>query len=60
MVYFLTLLSHCKCLLSDGKVTLKNYEANSAGLIQSFVDRFSSPELDSEILALRDKDRPHF
>ncbi|XP_071079546.1 dipeptidyl peptidase 3-like isoform X1 [Haliotis cracherodii] len=46
--------------IQDGKVTLKNYEANSAGLIQSFVDRFSSPELDSEILALRDKDRPHF
>ncbi|XP_046567145.1 LOW QUALITY PROTEIN: dipeptidyl peptidase 3-like [Haliotis rubra] len=46
--------------VQDGKVTLKSYEANAAGLIQSFVDRFPPPEVDSEILALCDKDKPYF
>lgn len=43
-----------------GKVELKSYEASAAGLIQSFVDRFPTPDIDAIVQELWDQDRPFF
>ena len=45
---------------SDGQVQMKTYEATAAGLIQSFVDRFPSPDVDAIVQELWEKDRPYF
>ncbi|XP_076656909.1 dipeptidyl peptidase 3 isoform X1 [Halictus rubicundus] len=44
---------------SDG-VQLKNYEASFAGLIQSWVERFPSPEISQNLIDLWEKDKKHF
>ncbi|XP_025104635.1 dipeptidyl peptidase 3-like [Pomacea canaliculata] len=46
--------------IQDGKVELKSYEASAAGLIQSFVDRFPTPDIDAIVQELWDQDRPFF
>ena len=45
---------------SDGKVQLKTYEATAAGLVQSFAERFPSPDVDAIVQELWEKDRPYF
>jgi len=44
-------------VLHEGQVTLKNYESSAQGLIQSFVDRFPTPDVDQVILDLWEKER---
>lgn len=46
--------------VKDGKVLLKQYESSAAALVQSFVDRFPSTDIDKVIQDLWDKDRPYF
>jgi dipeptidyl-peptidase-3 len=41
-------------------VKLKTYEANAAGVVQSFVDRFPNTDVDTILQQLWDKDRPYF
>ena len=48
------------CCFSDGQVQLKAYEPTAAGLIESFVDRFPSPDVDAIVQELWEKDRPYF
>ncbi|KAK7104572.1 dipeptidyl peptidase 3-like isoform X2 [Littorina saxatilis] len=43
-----------------GQVSLKSYEPTAGGLIQSFVDRFPSPDLDAIMQGLWEKDQPYF
>ena len=67
-VYTVNTLSHsCAtmgtemcCCFSDGQVQLKSYEPTAAGLIESFVDRFPSPDVDAIVQELWEKDRPYF
>ncbi|XP_076283188.1 dipeptidyl peptidase 3 isoform X2 [Lasioglossum baleicum] len=44
---------------SDG-VQLKNYEPSFAGLIQSWMERFPSPEISQTLIDLWEKDKEHF
>jgi len=48
-------VQHHTCLEGES-VSLKSYEATSSGLIQSFVDRFPSQDLDTQLLDLWDRD----
>lgn len=45
---------------SDGEVKLKSYDASAAGVIQSFVDRFPSTDVEDVVQELWEKDRHHF
>ncbi|KAJ8319543.1 hypothetical protein KUTeg_002891 [Tegillarca granosa] len=46
--------------MEGGKVKLKQYESSAAALVQSFVDRFPSTDIDQIIQDLWDKDKPYF
>lgn len=46
--------------IQDGKVALKSYDASAAGIIQSFVDRFPTNDVDAILRELWEKDRPFF
>lgn len=46
--------------LSGDDVTLKSYEATHEGLIQSWLDRFPSADVDAILEGLYEKDREHF
>lgn len=46
--------------VQDGKVELKTYEGTAAGLIQSFVDRFPTTDIDDIMQELWDKEKPYF
>ncbi|XP_064621845.1 dipeptidyl peptidase 3-like isoform X2 [Lineus longissimus] len=43
----------------DGDITLKEYDSSASGLIQSFIDRFCSPEVDNTLEELWVAERPH-
>ncbi|XP_012939404.1 dipeptidyl peptidase 3 [Aplysia californica] len=43
--------------IEDGEVKLKSYECSASGLIESFVDRFPSADIDRVLLGLWEKDR---
>ncbi|XP_067008544.2 dipeptidyl peptidase 3 isoform X2 [Anabrus simplex] len=47
-------------VLKDGEVTLKTYEATHEGLIQSFIDRFPSSDIDVILEELWLKDKKYF
>ena len=44
---------------SDGSVTLKNYEATAAGLIESNIDRFKSSDVENILLKLWENEIPY-
>jgi len=44
----------------DGSVTLKSYEASSAGMVQSWVDRFPTTDVDKKLMELWDQDKAYF
>ncbi|GFR99734.1 dipeptidyl peptidase 3 [Elysia marginata] len=46
--------------IENGKVQLKTYEATPTGLIQSFIDRFPSSDIQDMVCSLMDKERPYF
>ena len=43
----------------DGCVSLKNYEASAAGLIESNIDRFKSSDVENILLKLWEKELPY-
>ena len=45
--------------VSDGCVSLKNYEASAAGLIESNIDRFKSSDVENILLKLWEKEMPY-
>jgi dipeptidyl-peptidase-3 len=47
-------------LFADGQVKLMSYDASAAGIVQSFVDRFPSTDVDTVIQQLWEKDQHHF
>lgn len=47
-------------LESDGRVLMRQYDATAEGMIQSYVDRFSDPNLEDMLLKLQQKDSHHF
>lgn len=53
-------VQHNTALYGDGSIDLKSYEATPAGLIQSWVDRFPSADIDEIIYDLWQKDKPFF
>jgi len=44
--------------LAEGEVSLKGYECSASGLVQSFVDRFPTDDVDQQVLDLWEKERP--
>ncbi|KAK3745455.1 hypothetical protein RRG08_046114 [Elysia crispata] len=46
--------------IDSGKVQLKTYEPSASGLIQSFVDRFPSSDIQEIVCGLLEKERPYF
>ncbi|KAF8771744.1 Dipeptidyl peptidase 3 like protein [Argiope bruennichi] len=46
--------------LSDGEVTLKNYESSPKGLIQSYIERYQDGSIHKTLLELWEKDKCHF
>ncbi|XP_053404717.1 dipeptidyl peptidase 3-like isoform X2 [Mercenaria mercenaria] len=53
-------VQHNTSLCEDGSIGLQSYEASPAGLIQSWVDRFPSTDVDEIIQELWQKDKPYF
>ncbi|KAL4238740.1 bifunctional diacylglycerol diphosphate phosphatase/phosphatidate phosphatase [Mactra antiquata] len=53
-------VQHNTTVQEDGSVTLKDYEATSASLIQSWIDRFPSTNVDEILEELWQKDEQHF
>ncbi|KAK7868635.1 hypothetical protein R5R35_008443 [Gryllus longicercus] len=54
------MLVQANTILENEEVQLKSYEANHSGLIQSYVDRYLSPDYDKILLELYEKDKEHF
>jgi len=46
--------------IEDGQVKLKSYDCTASGLIQSFVDRFPSTDIDQMILDLWEKEKGRY
>lgn len=46
--------------IEDGEVKLKSYDCSATGLIQSFVDRFPSSDIDQMILELWEKEKGRY
>ncbi|BFZ07144.1 hypothetical protein BsWGS_10183 [Bradybaena similaris] len=46
--------------LENESVSLKSYDASPSGLVQSFVDRFPSSDIDNVILDLWQKEKPFY
>jgi hypothetical protein len=47
-------------LIAGGEVTLKTYDATHEGLIQSWIDRFQSSDIDVILQELWQKDQKYF
>ena len=58
------LISNCMICLdlnpTDGEVVLCDYEPTAAGIVQSFVERFTGSDFELIVRALWDKDRAQF
>ena len=47
-------------IFADGEVVLKTYDATHEGLIQSFLDRFKSSDVDDILEELWEKDQKYY
>ncbi|XP_021378701.1 dipeptidyl peptidase 3-like [Mizuhopecten yessoensis] len=47
-------------VVNGSTVDLKNYESTTAGLIQSFAERFPSTDIDDIVQGLWEQEKPHF